>query len=112
MNWVRTWAIPLAVLFAGLLIAASIVFVGRWQISAIGYGYGGGEGTPDTDTQVVYRLDRWTGRIEICKLTDGNDQKRPPSSIGGKLPTADEFFKFVQGLPAPDFYYACPSRMF
>jgi len=54
------------ILVGAALIALSVLFIGRWQTSAIGFGYSGGEGTSDTDTQVVYRLDRWTGRVEYC----------------------------------------------
>ena len=52
------------VLAGAALIAASILFIGRWQISAIGYGYK--DGDDDTTKETVYRLDRWTGQIESC----------------------------------------------
>lgn len=54
------------ILAAATLIAISILFIGRYQISAIGFGYGGGASSADTDTQAVYRLDRWTGKVEYC----------------------------------------------
>jgi|GEM_PF-1859250 len=48
-------------LVAAVLIAASILFVGRYQISAIG---SRGQGI---DMQAVYRLDRWTGKVvDLC----------------------------------------------
>lgn len=47
-------------LAAAVLIAASILIIGRYQISAIGYGYQNG------GAQLVYRLDRWTGHINRC----------------------------------------------
>jgi hypothetical protein len=49
-----------------LIIAASILFIERWQISAVGYAYPAGTQN-SADTQVVYRLDRWTGQIEYCE---------------------------------------------
>ena len=48
-------------LAAAILIAASILFIGRYQISGIGYGWSG-----TGSTQLVYRLDRWTGQINRC----------------------------------------------
>jgi hypothetical protein len=55
-----------AVLAGAALIAASILFVGRFEISAVGYGSGPGEGA--TSQEAVYRLDRWTGQIAYCSL--------------------------------------------
>lgn len=53
------WALLiLAVLTAGGSVAASILFIGRWQIAAIGYGDGASQG--------LYRIDRWTGEIVQC----------------------------------------------
>jgi len=49
-------------LAAAVLVAASILFIGRYQISAIGYG----ETHNASDVEVVYRLDRWTGKIDLC----------------------------------------------
>lgn len=47
-------------LVAAVLVAGSISFVGRYQISAIGYA------VPGFDTKAVFRLDRWTGKIDKC----------------------------------------------
>jgi hypothetical protein len=47
---------PIAIIAAGLLIAAAIVFVFRWQISA----------AANEGGVIVYRLDRWTGEIIAC----------------------------------------------
>ena len=52
-----TITLRIAVLIAGLLIAAAILISFRWQISAA--------------TGVVYRLDRWTGNIIACELNPG-----------------------------------------
>ena len=60
------WGIDKAVLLGATLIAASILLVERYQISAVGYAYAPGANINSQDTQVVYRLDRWTGRIEGC----------------------------------------------
>lgn len=49
------------ILAAAILLAASILFIGRYQISATGSGPGG------HDLDVVYRLDRWTGSIDTCR---------------------------------------------
>jgi hypothetical protein len=43
-----------AVVIAGTLIAIAILIAFRWQIAA--------------STDVVYRLDRWTGNIVACEL--------------------------------------------
>jgi hypothetical protein len=64
MTRFQLWAVPSVIMFSGLLIATSILFVGRWQISAVGYGYGSGDTA--SSSEVVYRLDRWTGRVEYC----------------------------------------------
>lgn len=53
-----------AVLAGAIIIAASMLFVGRYQIT----------GTSDGGT--VYRLDRWSGQIAQCgfakfKIQDG-----------------------------------------
>ena len=53
------------ILVGAIVIATSILFVGRYQISAIGFGYAI-ESNPDNDTEAVYRLDRWTGKIDYC----------------------------------------------
>ncbi len=66
MSWIQPWATPIAVLLSGLLIAGSIVFIERWEVAAIGYGFAGTDGAQDTETQAVYRLDRWTGHIDVC----------------------------------------------
>jgi hypothetical protein len=42
----------LAIAFAGIVIAATIGLMGRWQIAAA--------------KDEVYRLDRWTGEIRVC----------------------------------------------
>jgi len=62
------WLTPIAVLIGACLIAASILFIGRWQISAIGFGYKEFGASPDNNTQGVYRLDRWTGSIDYCVM--------------------------------------------
>ena len=69
MNWAQTSTVALSIVAAGLIIAASIVFVGRWQISATSYGYGYLDsavpsGESHTEIEAVYRLDRWTGKVE------------------------------------------------
>ena len=47
-------------LAAAILVAASILFIGRYQISTVGYQ------APGPNMQTVYRLDRWTGKIDMC----------------------------------------------
>jgi hypothetical protein len=46
--------VPIAIVIAGVLIAAAILITLRWEISAA--------------TGVVYRLDRWTGAVTVCTL--------------------------------------------
>src|SRR5580704_17083956 len=65
----------LAVVAGALLIAGSILFIERWQISAVGFGYAGdGERGTDTQEEKVFLLDRWTGQIEYCAV-GGSDPK-------------------------------------
>jgi hypothetical protein len=54
-----------ALLICAAMISASIVFIGRWQISAIGF-----QDSTESPfgTEAVYRLDRWTGEIDRCDL--------------------------------------------
>jgi len=52
------------VLLGAIIIAASILFIGRYTISAVGYG----AGSDNANTESVYRLDRWTGQLEDCQL--------------------------------------------
>ena len=48
-------------LAAAVLVAASILFIGRYQISAVA------SDGPYNRIQAVYRLDRWTGKaIDLC----------------------------------------------
>ena len=49
--------IPFAIVIAAALIAAAILIVFRWEVSAA--------------TGVVYRIDRWTGHIAVCYVGDG-----------------------------------------
>jgi len=46
--------IAIAIVIAGALIACALLFVNRWQIS----------GT----NELIWRLDRWSGRIAACNL--------------------------------------------
>ena len=46
------WTVEAAIVLAGVLIAASILFTNRWQIAA--------------DSSNVYRLDKLTGQIDSC----------------------------------------------
>ena len=72
-------------LAGAVLIAASILIVGRWDISAIGYGYaaGGGSQVSDTENETVYRLDRWSGRIDSCAPDTG--AAATPAAIAAQL---------------------------
>jgi hypothetical protein len=64
-----------AILIGALLIAGSILFIERYQITAMGYGWsGGGEGGSDTSEEKIFRLDRWTGEIEYCAVGGGDPQ--------------------------------------
>lgn len=51
-----TWGGAAAIVVAALLVAGAILLMGRWQIVA----------SPNTDAAAVYRLDRWTGHVELC----------------------------------------------
>ena len=43
---------PIAIVLAGIIIAAAILLAFRWDITV--------------ERGVVYRLDRWTGRVTAC----------------------------------------------
>jgi hypothetical protein len=45
-----------AILCGSVLIAAAILVAFRWQIAASG-------------GAIVYRLDRWSGNIAVCRLS-------------------------------------------
>lgn len=47
------------VIIGAMLVAASILVVGRYQISG--------------DGDAFYRLDRWSGKIELCIRVPGTD---------------------------------------
>lgn len=65
-------------LVAALLIAASIAFVGRYQISAMG------AKDQISALQSVYRLDRWTGKVvDLCY------QKKEPNGSSWHCPDSD-----------------------
>ncbi len=102
------FAIILAVSAGFLVVAASILFIDRYQISAIGYGYGYANGGAaedrnprDVDEEVVFRLDRWTGRIDEC-LVSGLTPERTvkidcgitasPMPMTQRPQTGEEFF--------------------
>jgi len=43
---------PTAIIAAAIILAAAVMFVSRYQVSGVG--------------TVVYRLDRWTGNVDVC----------------------------------------------
>ena len=65
--------VALSLLLGASLVAGSILFIERYQISAIGYGFAGdGEHGSDNQDEKVFRLDRWTGDIEYCSIGGGD----------------------------------------
>lgn len=75
-------SIELAIVFSGALIAFAILLTDHWQISAVGYGVGGAAGGYANES--VYRMDRWTGRIEHCVLAaDPGSPKTPHNDAVG-----------------------------
>jgi hypothetical protein len=56
----KTALISLSVLIGSFAVAASIVFTGRWEISAV-----------PGDAFTVYRLDWWNGAIDHCAADTG-----------------------------------------
>ena len=74
-----------AVIIGAVLIAASILFIGRWEITATAYGYNGGEGNGDTTSQTVYRLDRWSGRTEACVAVSLENSEASKEMDAGRL---------------------------
>lgn len=64
-------AVVAAILFGCLLISASILFIGHYQISA----YDGG--MPNSSGATIFRLDRWTGRVDFCQAVYVTPE-RPP----------------------------------
>lgn len=63
--------ILVAIVIAGVLIAAAILITFRWQIAVNSDGG-------------IYRLDRWTGQTRICNM-------RFCLPVANRLPTAEEF---------------------
>lgn len=53
-----------AIIAGSLIVTASLLFVERWQIS--------GAATPESGVFNVFRLDRWTGKIEYCGVDPYN----------------------------------------
>jgi hypothetical protein len=51
---------PLAIIIAGVLIAAAIALTNRWSFQPISTAGG----------VAVYRLDRWTGDTALCAAAD------------------------------------------
>lgn len=65
---------PLAVILAGILIAASILVAGRYQITHVQFqGF----------VPATLRLDRWTGAIDGCVLDA--DSTSPDSIVGAAM---------------------------
>ncbi len=76
----KRWATPATVIFSGLLVAASIVFIGRYEISAEGFGYGANGDEQGDNREAVFRLDRWTGEIDYC-LPGGDIEKMKKGTL-------------------------------
>ena len=78
MSRIQAWAMPSATLIAALILASVGALIGRYQIAATG-----------TDSDVALRLDRWTGRIEQCRINPKADRDHAApiyfcySTIGG-----------------------------
>jgi len=70
------WGMPtdfrIAILGAALIIAAAILFTFRW------------EAVPD-GTVGVMRLDRWTGKVEVCVIGHGEPLQNI-FATGGAIP--------------------------
>ena len=62
----------IAILTGGMLIAAAILVTNHWQIE------------PDQRTATVFRLNRWTGAVDMCAL-DAKSFASPNSLAGAKL---------------------------
>ncbi len=71
-------------LLAAVLIAAAVLLVGRYQISAIG------SGTNNGNANVVYRLDRWTGRIDRCTEDSRYEKATNDAFTWVKCPASDQ----------------------
>jgi hypothetical protein len=86
----------ISIVIAGVVVAASIVFIFRWEV--IGY-----RGDSPVNGS-VYRLDRWTGSVAACSATVQEKVAvlrdaapyylncTPWTSPAGDLPSADELF--------------------
>jgi hypothetical protein len=66
---------PLAIIIGATLIAASIMATNHWQIIS-----GGNQGI----SPLVFRLNRWTGGIEVCS-PDPYTMRNPNSFIGAEF---------------------------
>jgi hypothetical protein len=90
--------VALAIVGGAVIIAAAILILGRWQISG-------------QSPYLRYRLDRWTGNVELCQARSGaGDQltmscwpvsEATPQAASApakaSAPTGEEFF----GTPTP-----------
>jgi hypothetical protein len=81
------WSREIAIVAGCALIAASILFTNRWEISATSYGYM--EGNKATTSEVVYRLDRWTGEIRSCGLNINADLMERASKDGAMVASCE-----------------------
>ena len=66
---------PLAIIIGATLIAASITVTNHWQIISGGY---------QDISPLVFRLNRWTGGIEVCS-PDPYTMRNPNSFIGAEF---------------------------
>jgi hypothetical protein len=61
-----------AIIIAGVIIGASILITNHWQIMQ------------GQNSFSVYRLNRWTGTIDVCVL-DPTTMKNPNSFTGAEI---------------------------
>jgi hypothetical protein len=77
------------IILGAVIISASILFIDRYTVSAIGYP----SGSNGDATEGVFRLDRWTGELEYC--ADGGQN---PIAVLGQA-TQTGHWAFSCGFP-------------
>ena len=100
------WHVPAAILLGCAAIAASVLLTSRWEIAAIGWGYGGRDDMPNTSA-IVYRLDRWTGQIDQCE-PDG--ERLATGELGQRCPAHERFVDHVVRRKKMETVHPRPSH--
>jgi len=71
------WTVEIAILLGAVIVAASIMLVGRYDVAVTGDVYPIlGRVRQAAGTHYIYRLDRWTGQIDFCAPSSLSEDNR------------------------------------